>query len=46
MELALSESGIDKSDINLINCHATSTVVGDESEVKAINNVELLFFCL
>lgn len=36
---ALDMAKIDPSEVDLINCHATSTPVGDESEVRAIRNV-------
>ncbi|RAO99707.1 3-oxoacyl-ACP synthase [Petrotoga sp. 9PW.55.5.1] len=36
---ALDMAKIDPSEVDLINCHATSTPVGDKSEVRAIRNV-------
>ncbi|CAG9465776.1 unnamed protein product [Pedinophyceae sp. YPF-701] len=36
INLALKDSGIEKEQVNYINCHATSTLVGDIAEVKAI----------
>ncbi len=36
---ALEDAGIDASAINYINAHATSTHIGDESELKAIMRV-------
>src|SRR3989338_2465554 len=36
MELALEEAGIQREDVNYINAHATSTVVGDLCEIGAI----------
>lgn len=39
MKLALEEAGITISDIDYINAHATSTPVGDVSELKAIKKV-------
>lgn len=39
MELALQEAELNVEDIDYLNAHATSTPVGDLSEVKAITNV-------
>jgi 3-oxoacyl-[acyl-carrier-protein] synthase II len=39
MKLALEEAGLTISDIDYINAHATSTPVGDISELKAIKSV-------
>lgn len=39
IQLALRDARIDKEQINYINCHATSTKVGDIAEVKAIRKV-------
>lgn len=39
MNLALEEAGLTISDIGYINAHATSTPVGDVSELKAIKSV-------
>ncbi len=39
METAIDEAGIEKSDVNYINAHATSTVVGDLCEIRAIRKV-------
>lgn len=39
IELALDEAGLSISDIDYINAHATSTPVGDISELKAIRAV-------
>ncbi len=39
IELALEEAGLTISDIDYINAHATSTPVGDISELKAIRAV-------
>ncbi len=39
MQLAMEEAGINASDVDYLNTHATSTPVGDISEVKAIVNV-------
>jgi 3-oxoacyl-[acyl-carrier-protein] synthase II len=36
MQLALKESGIAVSDLDYLNMHATSTHVGDLSEIKAV----------
>lgn len=36
IENALIDAGVEKSRINHINAHATSTIVGDRAEVKAI----------
>ena len=39
MELAIEEAGIKPEEIDYLNCHATSTPVGDLSELKAIEKV-------
>lgn len=39
MELALHEAGLNADDVDYLNCHATSTPVGDVSEVQAVHNV-------
>ena len=39
MELALKEAGVRPEEVNYINAHATSTPVGDKSEIKAIEKV-------
>jgi len=39
IEMALKDAKISAEDVDLINCHATSTPVGDESEVRAIKRV-------
>ena len=39
MELAIDEAGIRPEEIDYLNCHATSTPVGDLSELKAIEKV-------
>ncbi len=39
MQLALAESGITIADVDYLNMHATSTPVGDLSELKAILNL-------
>jgi len=39
MELALREAQLDVEDVDYLNAHATSTPVGDLSEVKAITKV-------
>ena len=39
MELAIEEAGLTPNDIDYINCHATSTPVGDLSEIQAIKRV-------
>ncbi len=39
MNLAMEEAGIKPSDIDYLNTHATSTPVGDISEIKAIMKV-------
>src|ERR1700761_4660187 len=36
MQLALKESGVDISDLDYLNMHATSTHIGDLSEIKAV----------
>jgi 3-oxoacyl-[acyl-carrier-protein] synthase II len=39
MELSMEEAGLSPKDINYINAHATSTPVGDISEIRAIGKV-------
>ncbi|HLT09161.1 MAG TPA: beta-ketoacyl-ACP synthase II [Cyclobacteriaceae bacterium] len=39
MELALEEAGLKVEDVDYLNLHATSTPVGDISELKAVNQV-------
>lgn len=39
MTLALEEAGISAAQLDYINCHATSTAVGDISELKAIQQL-------
>lgn len=39
MERALSDGGLNTEDVDYLNVHATSTPVGDISEIKAITNV-------
>lgn len=39
MGQALSQSGLNKTDVGYINAHATSTPIGDETELKAIYDV-------
>ncbi len=39
MSLALKDAGMDASDIDYINAHATSTPAGDENEAKAIDQI-------
>ena len=39
MTLALEEAGINAAQLDYINCHATSTAVGDISELKAIQQL-------
>ena len=39
MEDAIRDAGISKNDVNYINAHATSTIVGDLCEVRAIKKV-------
>lgn len=39
MELALHEAKLNPEDVDHLNCHATSTPVGDVSEVSAVQNV-------
>ncbi len=36
---ALTEAGLNSKDVDYLNAHATSTAVGDTSEVNAINNI-------
>jgi 3-oxoacyl-[acyl-carrier-protein] synthase II len=39
MEKALKEAGLQPQDVNYINAHATSTPLGDASEIKAMEKV-------
>jgi len=39
IQLALKDAAIEKEQVNYINAHATSTLVGDIAEVKAIKKV-------
>ncbi len=39
MKLALKEAGLTIADVDYLNTHATSTPVGDLSEIKAISNL-------
>ncbi|MDG1913507.1 MAG: beta-ketoacyl-ACP synthase II [Crocinitomix sp.] len=39
MEIALNDAGLNPEDVDHLNCHATSTPVGDVSEIKAVQNV-------
>jgi len=39
IELALKDAKIDRDMVNYINCHATSTIVGDKAEIKAVKRV-------
>lgn len=36
---SLTEAGITPSQIDLINCHASSTIVGDISEARGVRNI-------
>jgi 3-oxoacyl-[acyl-carrier-protein] synthase II len=35
----LKEAGVKKEEIDMINCHATSTVVGDIAELKSMKDI-------
>ena len=39
MQDALADAGVDKSEVDYLNVHATSTPVGDLSEVKAVTKL-------
>ena len=39
MKRALEQAGLDPSQIDTINCHATSTPVGDKAEAMAISQL-------
>ena len=39
MQLALEEAGLQPSDVDYLNVHATSTPAGDESETKAVTRL-------
>jgi 3-oxoacyl-(acyl-carrier-protein) synthase len=38
IEKALEDAGVTKEDINYINAHATSTLMGDLKEFEALNH--------
>lgn len=39
MQIALNEAELNPEDVDHLNCHATSTPVGDVSEIRAVQNV-------
>lgn len=39
IKLALADAGIDRDQVNYINAHATSTLVGDVAEVRAVKQI-------
>jgi len=39
MKRALEMAGLNPSEIDLVNCHATSTPVGDASEIRALKTI-------
>ena len=39
INLAIKDAGIEREAVNYINAHATSTLVGDKAEIKAIKKV-------
>jgi 3-oxoacyl-[acyl-carrier-protein] synthase II len=39
MEFALQEAGLNANEVDYLNTHATSTPVGDLSEIKAVQNI-------
>lgn len=39
MQIALKEANLNTEDVDFLNCHATSTPVGDISEIQAVHNV-------
>uniref|UniRef100_A0A1D1ZN72 3-oxoacyl-[acyl-carrier-protein] synthase I, chloroplastic n=2 Tax=Auxenochlorella protothecoides TaxID=3075 RepID=A0A1D1ZN72_AUXPR len=39
IRLALADAGVDRDEVNYINAHATSTLVGDKAEIKAVRGV-------
>lgn len=39
MQIALKEANLTPNDVDYLNCHATSTPIGDISEIQAICNV-------
>jgi len=39
LEIALKDAGLTIDDIGYVNCHATSTLVGDVAELKALKKV-------
>lgn len=39
MQIALKEAKITATEVDYLNCHATSTPVGDLSEIRAVQNV-------
>jgi 3-oxoacyl-[acyl-carrier-protein] synthase II len=39
MKMALKDAGMDPTDVDYVNAHGTSTPMGDEIEVKAVENL-------
>jgi 3-oxoacyl-[acyl-carrier-protein] synthase II len=46
MDLALEESGLNATDIDNVNAHATGTVQGDEAKVEPLGIYSGAYTCI